>query len=201
MATQPHTKRIWVPSCQPRRSVAPSEARATITCRVCQAREDVALDNAVLLCRSCRSDPSGALSRLEAQTAAAESQLDAAGAQFQLALAAAHPRDQERYIRVVVTMADALSLRAERPSLQRVLRALARAGAAGDGLVALLAAEAQLREMVAWVQATYTQIQIAREECLLALDREQAQEPNQAEAGNGAHISRTPTTRKDNRDD
>lgn len=175
MTMQSQSKRIWVPTCQPRRIRLAEEPRATITCRACQAHEEVGLDNELLLCGRCRSDPYEALERLTVQTAAAEAQICAAGARFQASLAAAHPRDRDRYARVVVTLADALSLQQDTPRLERVLRAVARASSADDGLAALLAAEAQLREMVQWLQKTYRQVRIASEECLLAIDSQPAE--------------------------
>src|SRR5262249_30184942 len=147
-----------------------------ITCRVCAAHEYVGLDNEVLLCGNCRSDPSGALKRLKAQVAAAQTQLDAAGAQLGAALGAAHPRDRGRYSLVVVTVADALTKYDDTPILQRVLRSLARAGSAGDELATLLAAEVQLREIVQLLQTTYSQVRLAREECLIAIDSRLAAE-------------------------
>jgi hypothetical protein len=170
MTTTPKSARLWVPTSQARPSPAATEVRTTITCRACQVRDEVGLDNEVLLYGSCRLDPTGALDRLKTQADLAEAQLYAAGAHFQATLQAAHARDRQRYTIAVVTVANALSLQPNTPTLQRVVRSLARASSADDGLADLLAAEAQLREMVHYVQTTYRQLRLGREECLLAID-------------------------------
>lgn len=176
MMTRPlHVPQLWIPTCAPRRGHTGVDRWATITCRVCGAHVDVPLDNPVLLCRPCRADRAGAHAQLDARVAAANAHLAAASARFRAVRTAAHPADQQRYAVVVATVAAALRQEPGTPALARVLRSLARAGSAGDGLATLLAAEAQLRQQVQQAQATYEQVRFGREACLLAFDDTQAE--------------------------
>lgn len=160
--------RRWRPQITPR--LAGLRRTATITCRVCLVREQVPLDNPVLLCASCRMDLPAALAHLERQQQAALDTLDAAWSHFVAAVRAAQPRDRVRYATAVATVATLLTTRREDEAFGRqTLRSRVRAGNAGDGLAALLVAEARLRRCITQTQRTIEHIALAREECAVAI--------------------------------
>lgn len=161
----------WRPQITPR--LAGPRMIATITCRVCLAREQVPLDNPVLLCVACRADLEGALTTLDRRTRAAELELSTALVTFRTVFEAAHARDQARYWVVVQLVAEVLSGQNDDASARQMLRSLVCAGSTGDGLAALLAAEVQLRRCIVQTQRTIEHLRLAREEWVLASQDEE----------------------------
>lgn len=149
------TKTAWKPICRPRGPSYAAELRIGITCVVCGTLVQVTVANEALLCGVCRTDFAQAYATLDGR-------IEAAIQSFCVALDRAKQEDQGRYDAVCAARR---MMQAKRKSdtayKASVMRRIGAATNRGDGLSAILQAEAHLYNTCKSVGRAYRELEYA----------------------------------------